>query len=179
MIFRNYNDFEIIDLIKQGNEEAFKLMVDKYKFFVAKMIKKFNLQDEYDDMFQEALMVMHKSIKRFDQSFNKTFMRYFELNLTNRFITIKNKHNKYGKFLSEKLPLLYKETVNETKGYYFTDKEIYAALDTLSDLEKQVFQIKIIEKRTIQETAKYFNFPEKKIYNAIDRIKKKIKIHLM
>ncbi len=179
MIFRNYNDFEIIDLIKQGNEEAFKLMVDKYKFFVAKMIKKFNLQNEYDDMFQEALMVMHKSIKRFDQSFNKTFMRYFELNLTNRFITIKNKHNKYGKFLSEKLPLLYKETINESKGYYITDKEIYTALNTLSDLEKQVFQIKIIEKRTIQETAKYLNFPEKKIYNAIDRIKKKIKIHLM
>lgn len=179
MIFRNYNDFEIINLIKQGNEEAFQLMVDKYKFFVAKMIKKFNLQEQYDDIFQEALMILYKSIIRFDQSFNKTFMRYFEMNLTNRFITIKNKHNRYGKFLSEKLPTLYQETIHETKHYYISDAEIHKALDTLSELEKQVFQLKIIEKRSIQETAEYLEFPQKKIYNALDRIKKKIKIHLM
>jgi RNA polymerase sporulation-specific sigma factor len=179
MIFRNFNDFEIINLIKQGNEEAFQLMVDKYKFFVAKMIKKFNLQEQYDDMFQEALMILYKSIMRFDQSFNKTFMRYFEMNLTNRFITIKNKHNRYGKFLSEKLPTLYQETIHETKHYYISDTEIRKALDTLSDLEKQVFQLKIIEKRSIQETADYLEFSQKKIYNALDRIKKKIKIHLM
>jgi hypothetical protein len=45
MDFRNYNDFEIIDLINQGNEEALELMFEKYKYLVAKKISHFNLTD--------------------------------------------------------------------------------------------------------------------------------------
>ena len=60
MNFRDYNDFEIINLVKQGDEEAFKLMVDKYRFLVAKKIKNFNLMTDFDDCFQEALMLLHK-----------------------------------------------------------------------------------------------------------------------
>ncbi|HOO43480.1 MAG TPA: sigma-70 family RNA polymerase sigma factor [Bacillota bacterium] len=179
MIFRNYNDFEIVNLIKQGNEEAFDFMVEKYQYLIAKKIRKFNLTDQFDDLFQEALMILHKSVLSFDESYNKTFTRYFELNLVNKLITIKNKSNKYGQFLSEKLPGLYYGSVKESMNYYISENEIRTALETLSDLEKQVFQIKIIEKRTVRETADFLNMPEKKIYNALDRIKNKLKLHLM
>lgn len=179
MIFRNYNDFEIVNLIKQGNEEAFCFMVDKYRFLVAKNIRKFNLTKDFDDMFQEALMILYKSAIRFDESFNKTFTRYFETNLTHRFITMKHKDNRYGEFISERLPSLYHETVNESPGCYIAESEIRDALERLSPFEKQVFQAKIIEKRSVRETAQHMNLDEKKIYNALDRIKNKLKLHLM
>jgi len=179
MIFRNYNDFEIVSLVKQGNEEAFSFMVDKYQYLIAKNIRKFNLAEQYEDIFQEALMILHKSVVAFDESFNKTFMRFFELNLTNRLISLKSRSNRYGEFLTEKLPVLYAGSVMETPNYYISEQEIKDALETLSEFEKMVFQAKVIEKRTVRETADFLNYPEKKIYNALDRIKNKLKLHLM
>ena len=179
MIFRNYNDYEIVNQVKQGNEEAFKFMVNKYKYFIAKKIGKFNLTKNYDDVFQESLMILYKSIIKFNEDYKKSFTRYFEMNLTNRFITLKGKQNKYGEFLNTKLIMLYNSMLKEEPKYFISDSEIRNALDTLSGFEKQVFQLKIIDKNSIKKTAKILNCNEKKIYNAIDRIKIKIKIHLM
>lgn len=179
MIFRNYNDFEIISLVKRGHEEEFNFMVEKYRFLIAKNVKKFNLVNEFDDVFQEALMILYKSIIRFDDSFNKTFMRYFELNLVNKLISIKSKNNRYGQFISEKLASLYSGNIKENTNLYISESEIKNALMTLSKLEKEVFQIKIIEKKSVRETANYLNCDEKKIYNALDRIKNKLKMQLL
>ncbi len=179
MIFRNYNDFEIVNLVKQGSDEAFRFLVDKYQYLIAKIISRFNLQEQFDDTFQEALMILHKSAIVFDGTYNKTFMRFFERNLQNKFISLKTKNCRYNDFLAEKTPILYSDMVMESPAYYISESEIKAALETLSEFEKHVFQAKVIENRTVKETAEFLNFPEKKIYNALDRIKNKLKLHLM
>lgn len=179
MIFRNYNDFEIVNMIKSGNQEAFEFLVDKYKFFIAKTIRKFNLTKEYDDIFQESLMVLYKTAIKFNEGYNKSFMRFFELTLTNRLITLKQKDNKYGQFLAEKLPSLYNLTICEEPNYYLTESEILVALSMLSEFEKIVFNNKILGKKSVRETAIILNCDEKKIYNALDRIKNKLKMHLL
>ncbi len=179
MIFRNYNDFEIINLIKQGNEEAFTFMVDKYRYLIAKKIGSFNLSYQFDDCFQECLMILYKSVIKFDESFNKTFTRYFERNLINALISIKRKLNRYGTFINEKLPVLYDGFVKESSEIYIRESEMKNALKQLSIFEKQVFQHKIIKKLSIRQTAQELNCEEKKIYNAIDRIRKKIKMQLL
>ncbi|MDT8337242.1 MAG: sigma-70 family RNA polymerase sigma factor [Candidatus Izemoplasmatales bacterium] len=179
MIFRNYNDFEVINLVKEGNEEAFDFMVDKYRYLIAKKIKNFNLLNDYDDCYQEALMLLHKSIIKFDESYNRTFTRFFEANLHNFLITYKGKKSRYTSFMIEKLPIICDFVIKETEKIYFLDQEIYRALNTLSELEKKVYQSKIIEKRSVRECAKYLNCDEKQVYNALDRIRKKIKLHLM
>jgi RNA polymerase sporulation-specific sigma factor len=166
-------------MIKRGDEEAFKFMVDKYKFFIAKNIKKFNLIKDFDDVYQESLMVLYKSIYSFDESYNKSFMRYYELNLTNKFITLKKKVNRYGQFLSEKLPVLCDSIICEDPRTYISENEIREALSNLSEFEKVVFNTKIIGKTSVRETAKKLNCSEKKIYNALDRIKNKLKMYLM
>ena len=179
MNFRDYNDFEIINLVKQGDEEAFKLMVDKYRFLVAKKIKNFNLMTDFDDCFQEALMILHRSIIKFDESFNRTFTRYFESNLINFLITFKNKKIRYQSFKVEKLPIMYDGFVKEDEKIYFQDHEIINAYSSLSDFEKKVFKVRIIDKKNIIECAEILNCEEKQVYNAVDRIRKKIKLHLM
>ena len=179
MIFRNYNDFEIISMIKQDNEEAFMFMVEKYKFFIAKNIKKFNLIKQYDDIFQESLMILYKSAIRFDESYNKSFMRYFENNLINRLISLKKKDNKHGEFLATKLKDFQEMVICEPMNVIYSECEIKGALNEFSELEKEVFQTKIIGKLSVRETSKKLQYSEKQIYNALDRIKKKIKLHLM
>lgn len=179
MIFRNYNDFEIINHIKQGDDEAFELMVSKYKFLIAKKIKQFNLVYDYDDCFQESLILLHKSIIKFDETFGKTFTRFFELNLINFLISYKKKKNNYFTFIYEKLPIYHHNTIEEPRRHDFLDQEVYDALENLSGFEKEVFQRKIIEKRTVREAAKIICTDEKRIYNALDRIKNKIKIYLI
>ena len=124
-------------------------------------------------------MKLHKSVLRFDESFNKSFMRYYELNLTNKLISLKKKDNRYGQFLSEKLPVLCENTLFEERSCYYTEHEIKDALKELSEFEKLVFNLKIVERLEVKDIAKKLVCNEKKIYNALDRIKNKLKIHLI
>lgn len=179
MIFRNYNDFEIINLIKEGNQEAFVFMVSKYKYLIAKNIRRFNLVYDYEDCFQECLMLLYKSIIKFNEIYNKTFTRFFELNLKNYLISYKKKNNNYFNFKTEKLPRFYNQAIKEPRENYYLDSEVNQALKRLSKFEKQIFQAKIIENRSVRETANYYQTNEKRIYNALDRIRKKIKMHLI
>ncbi|MFA5036657.1 MAG: sigma-70 family RNA polymerase sigma factor [Candidatus Izemoplasmatales bacterium] len=178
MNFRDYNDFEIIDLIKQGNEEALELMFDKYKYLVAKKITKFNLSDEFDDCFQEGMIVLYKSVLKFHDDRNKTFMRFFESNLEHQYISIIRSRQRHYKFVREKLPILVDYQVEEIQGGLYTEADINQALSQLSQLEFTIFKAKFIHNKPVSLIASEQNIPIKKVYNAIDRIRLKIKMHL-
>jgi RNA polymerase sporulation-specific sigma factor len=178
MDFRNYNDFEIIDLINQGNEEALELMFEKYKYLVAKKISHFNLTDEFDDCFQEGMIVLYKSVRKFNDSHNKSFTRYFETNLEHHFISIVRSRRRRIRFMTEKLPRLVEYEVEEKEREIYTPAEIESALALLSEFERAVFQARFIEGKDVNETALQTGSTVKKVYNAADRIRKKIKMHL-
>jgi RNA polymerase sporulation-specific sigma factor len=178
MNFRNYNDYEIISLIRQGNEEALALMIEKYRFFIAKKVGKFNLNLDFDDRFQEGLIVLYRSILRFDDSFNKTFTRFFEHNLENHLITLFRKQQNYGRFLREKATAMIDYSVDESRRNYFSQAEIDQAVAQLSDFEKNVFRVRFVEWHTALEAAEILGCQTKQIYNAVDRIRAKIKMHL-
>lgn len=178
MDFRNYNDFEIIDLINQGNEEALELMFEKYKYLVAKKISSFNLTDEFDDCFQEGMIVLYKSVRKFNDSHNKSFTRYFETNLEHHFISIVRSRRRHIRFMIEKLPRLVEYEVEEREREIYTPAEIEGAISLLSSFEREVFQSRFIEGKNVQDTARQTGSTVKKVYNAVDRIRKKIKMHL-
>ncbi|MBU1020057.1 MAG: helix-turn-helix domain-containing protein, partial [Firmicutes bacterium] len=62
MKYIKHNDYEIINQIREGNQEALELMFGKYKAFISKIIYKYNLYYDFDDMFQEGQMILYKSI---------------------------------------------------------------------------------------------------------------------
>ena len=71
MAFIKHNDYEIIFLIREGNDEALTLMFEKYTPLIYKKISKFNLGYEAEDMYQEGLLMLYKSIRFYD-------FRYFK-----------------------------------------------------------------------------------------------------
>ena len=174
MRFRDYNDFEILDLIKSGNEEAFQLMVDKYKYLIAKKIHQFQLRDDYDDCFQESLLVLYRSILRFEDRFNKTFTKFFELNLEHHLITVIRKNTRKNKFIQEKAIFLVQESTHSADSYNGLDQAIEELLGQLSPCEKSVYQCWMINQLSIQDTANSLDLTTKQVHNAIDRIRKKL-----
>lgn len=178
MDFRNYNDFEIIDLIHQGNEEALELMFDKYKYLVAKKISSFNLTDEYDDCFQEGMIVLYKSVQKFNDTRNKSFTRYFETNLEHHFISIIRSRRRHTRFMVEKLPKLVEYEVEEQETQIYSSEDIRFAVQKLSPFEKTIFQAKFLEEKDVKTIAAEQNVAIKKVYNAVDRIRQKIKNRL-
>lgn len=178
MNFRDYNDYEIINLVKQGNEEALALMIEKYRLLIAKKANKFNLKLDFDDRFQEGLIVLYRSILKYDEHYGKTFTRYFEHNLENHLISLYRKERNYGKFLSNKAAVLIDYSVDESRRDVYSQLEIGQALLELSDFEKAVFRVRFVLHRSPAESARILDCQTKQIYNAVDRIRAKIKMHL-
>lgn len=178
MDFRDYNDYEIIDLIRQGSEEAWNLMFAKYRWLIAKKISKFNLAADYDDRFQESLMVLHRSIVHFDDRMNKSFTRYFESNLEHHLISVIRTRQRQYRFAAERLPLLLADEIRESDAPRYSKDEIEAGIGSLSPLERKIFEERLMRHRPIAEIATVLGVPAKTVYNAVERIRKKIKARL-
>ena len=172
-----HNDYEIINLIREGNNEALELMFDKYSRLISKKIYKFNLYQEYDDMFQEGMMVLYKSIKSFDEIYSKSFTRYFELNLQRKYMTILSKKIRRREIFKNNELFIYEtnSNVNQNSVYYDLLKKEIAK--TLTNVEYLVYTLRELNNFSITYIKEKHHMSDKEIYNALHRAKVKIKKH--
>jgi len=172
-----YNDYEIIDLIREGNNEALELMFDKYSRLISKKIYKFNLYQEYDDMFQEGMMILYKSIKSFDDSYSKTFTRYFELNLDRKYITLLSKKVRRREIFKNNELFIYEtnSNVNQNSVYYDLTKKEIAKI--LTNSEYLVYTLRELNNYSVSYISEKHGMKDKEIYNSLHRAKAKIKKH--
>jgi RNA polymerase sigma factor (sigma-70 family) len=175
MKYRDLNDHEIIYLIVEGDEDAFTLMVEKYKPLIHRIIYHFRLGYIFDDVYQESVMTLHKSVFSYDPSFNKTFTRYLELNLTRLMVTQIHKLKRHSEaiYLHEK-PLAYRfHAISQNSPYY----EIYLAdiRKALTKLEYESFILREMKRMTIKSIAKQLDCGVHQVYNALHRARLKIK----
>ncbi len=171
---RNHNDFEIIARIKEGDEQALELMVSKYEKFIAKKIYKFNLAYDYEDLFQEGIILLYKSALNFDESFNKTFTRFYEMNLERYFITYINtmKRRKEKTVHNQTIIAEMNHCIRENSVYYNLHVEEIKTL--LTPLEFSIYSLRELKNFSVEAIAQKYALDEKKIYNALHRAKTKI-----
>lgn len=170
MVFKAYNDYELIYMVKENNDEiAFTILLKKYQNYIYKKIHQFFFYEkEYDDYFQEGVVSLIKAIQSFDQKYNKTFMRYFEVIINRDFINL-DRNNKKTWSVYQSLKEEY--IIHETEEIYFDFEEIKFK----SALEQSVYQLYYLENKTINHICNYLNIETKQVYNTIGRIKKKLK----
>ncbi|QVK21494.1 sigma-70 family RNA polymerase sigma factor [Mycoplasmatota bacterium] len=161
-------------LISEGNEKALEIMLEKYKKLILSKIYRFNIrQNQKEDYFQEGCSILLEAIKVFNPKFNKTFTRFFELLLVRRFMSLLKKESKTLYSISDED--LSKFIVKEEEVIMIQDNHLDLAKETLSEVEYLIFYELYYLENGIRETSMKLGYSEKRIYNAIYRIKNKMK----
>ena len=185
-----YNDFELVSLIRENNEEAREILYNKYKPIIVKkstdqIYKLGSYGMEINDLIQEGYIGLDNAINCFNEKENTSFYTFALLCIDRQIITyIKKNTNNKAMVLNDAINL------DDGKEYWFRDntdiegsfinkedaKEfINLICDSLSDIEKKVFSLKL-EGYDIGEIANLLNKDTKVIYNTLHRIKYKIKL---
>lgn len=175
MNYFNYNDNEIIYLIRLGSEDAYQFLNKKYGKLIYSKIKRFGLKD-IDDSFQEGLIALYNAIRSYNENYDKSFNKYFEIVLSNRYLDIKRKkETDYEIFLTEKMSN-YSFVLKES-NYSYNEKFncIVMASKSLTKKEKEIFDYLYIKDIPIIDLSVKINMPLKSLYRIIYKIKKKIK----
>lgn len=193
--YNNKTDEEIVELIKSGDEQALTFLIERYKEFVnMKVSKYFIIGAEKEDIIQEGMIGLFKSIKGFDTNKQSSFKTFANLCIERQLITAiksskRQKHMPLNSYLSlnmaaydneeesvELIDTFDSHTIEDPletvmKKEYFN--EVQDSIEkSLSNFEKQVLK-RFINGESYVTIAKKLDSPVKSIDNAIQRIRKK------
>lgn len=161
-----YNDYELIYLVQTCKcEAALEKMFKKYRGLMYKNLHIYNInQADFDDALQEATILLYKIINLFDEKHGKTFTRFYELVLKRRFQYLKKREPEY---------ILIDDYQGFSSGAPSVTEEII--LSELSEKEASVYEGYYVFNQKVSLIAKNNGLNEKQVYNAIYRIKEKVK----
>lgn len=169
--YNNYDDNELVSSIREGNEDSLLIMFTKYEPLIRSKINKFKLdKNGMDDYLQEGRLMLHKAIKMYVLNSQKTFNKYFDLILTNHFLTIVRKKRvdmMVGYLNEEEVEDKQKRTNDLLEEFDFSKLQ-------LSKLEKEIYKYRFLRNLKISDICQILQVEEKVVYNTIQRIKRKL-----
>jgi RNA polymerase sporulation-specific sigma factor len=196
--YKEYNDYELIYLIAEGNEEANEILYNKYKAVAELKAKKYYKYAsskglDFNDLVQEGMIGFSEALKSFKDEKDVKLSTFaslcIERQISSAIMTAnRNKH----KILNDSISLDYIsndtekpliEFISEEKESnpleYIIDKECeketYQKIrESLTDFENQVLQLKI-NNFNYKEIAVILDKPIKSIDNTLQRIKNKVR----
>ena len=190
------NDYELLYLISENNEEAKDLFYKKYKPIIELKAKKFVKYAEskgydYNDLVQEGMIGLSKAIKDFSDQKDVQFTTFANIcierqmfsflrnigtgrhKILNESISFDTTTNSYGKPL---INLLDDKNINpETTFIESEEKEtLYNDIvSVLKDIEIEIFDLRA-NGFSYKEISNILNITEKSVGKHIERIKDKI-----
>lgn len=184
-----YNDYELVCLAREGNEEATNIIYNKYKpIIVSKSKDMIVLANhhgiEISDIMQEGYIGLEEAIKGFSESDNTSFYTFAILCINRQIINYMRKTTGgKDKVLNEAVAI--DETLEKTIRddfdtefslmYQEYEKDIMVEIEkTLTEFENNVFKLKYYG-YSFEEIANTLDRDIKSIYNTFHRIKGKIK----
>lgn len=193
------SDEEVVDLVRDNDADALEYLINKYKNFVrAKARSYFLIGADREDIVQEGMIGLYKSIRDFRGDKLTSFKAFAELCITRQIITAiktatRQKHIPLNSYVSLDKPI-YDEDSDRTLldvicGTKVTDPEelfinreefddIEGKMsEILSDLERQVLML-YLDGRSYQQIAVELKRHVKSIDNALQRVKRKLERYL-
>jgi len=193
------SDEDLVEAVRQGDSEALEYLITKYKNFVrAKARSYFLIGADREDIVQEGMIGLYKSIRDFKNDKMSSFKVFAELCITRQIITAiktatRQKHIPLNSYVSLDKPI-YDEDSDRTLldvicGSQVSDpeelvinKEEFTGLEDkmseiLSDLERKVLML-YLDGRSYQEIAVDLCRHVKSIDNALQRVKRKLERYL-
>lgn len=192
-------DEDVVEEVRAGSSEALEHLINKYRNFVrAKARSYFLIGADREDIVQEGMIGLYKSIRDFRGDKLASFKAFAELCITRQIITAiktatRQKHIPLNSYVSLDKPI-YDEDSDRTLldiicGSKMTDpeeliinQEEFSGLEDkmgeiLSDLERRVLML-YLDGRSYQEIAVDLDRHVKSIDNALQRVKRKLERYL-
>lgn len=182
------NDYELVSLAQENNEEAIKILYQKYKPIIIKKSEHAILYlshhgIEINDIMQEGFIALDEAIKKFSQNDTASFYTFATLCISRKISTYIKRMQGKNKILNDAITIdegienLLKDSFNVETSVISNNEEFYLLnkiQQTLTSFEKDVFNLKI-RGYSFEEIANTLNKETKAIYNSFHRIKQKIK----
>jgi RNA polymerase sporulation-specific sigma factor len=196
----NASDEELVALFQGGHEPAVEALLHRYRNFARLKARSYFLAGaDKDDIVQEGMIGLYKAIRDFRSEHDASFRAFAELCITRQIITAvktatRQKHIPLNSYVS-----LTKPVSGEEESDYVLQDVLESAQDPdpadlvisndelrsmkiafaeiLSDFEADVLHM-YVEGKSYQEIGAHLNRHVKSIDNAIQRIKRKVELHL-
>ncbi|MBQ3253559.1 MAG: hypothetical protein IJA65_03295 [Acholeplasmatales bacterium] len=97
--YKNYNDYELLYLITEGNRYAYDILFNKYDVYIYKIASTYiPYGDKKEDLIQEGRLLLFNCIKSYKDYHNISFFSYFSICLKRAFNKLYN--TEYYKMIS-------------------------------------------------------------------------------
>ena len=193
MNYKEFNDYELLDHIYSCNEDANEIMIYKYRPLTVnlakKLIKYCNGGIDLNDLIQEGLVGLNEAVNSFREDKETNFGTYAKLCIERRMYSLVKSTRTYkNKILNESISLEDEDENNIDRFLVdnrtnpsemveendYQEKVLIELNNQLTDLEKQVFELKKND-FNYKEIAEILDKDPKVIDNTIQRIKTKLK----
>jgi len=194
------NDSQLVVAAREGSDAALEFLLYKYKNFVKiKARAYFLIGADWDDLVQEGMIGLYKAIRDYRDDKQSSFRAFAELCITRQIITAiktatRQKHLPLNSYVSLNRPVYFEDESDRMLADLLSGAEIVDPVDLvisdeemqnmkmsfseiLSDLEAEVLKL-YIDGRSYQEIADDLSRHVKSIDNALQRVKRKIELHL-
>ena len=197
--YESMTDEQVVRLAQGADNQALEYLLNKYKNFVrTKARSYFLIGADHEDIVQEGMVGLYKSIRDYKEEKLSSFRAFAELCITRQIITAiktatRQKHIPLNSYISLNKPI-YEEDSDRTLLDVITeegmsnpedmmiDREDLSFIEgrigqMLSGLEKEVL-VRYMEGKSYVEIADEMGRHVKSIDNALQRIKRKLMKYL-
>jgi RNA polymerase sigma-H factor len=195
-----WSDEQLVAVAKNGDSEATRFILTRYHHFVRLKANSYFLAGgDGDDLIQEGYIGLYKAIRDYEYGRNTSFRSFAELCVTRQIITAiktasRQKHvplNTYVSFshspssadfdsrtLADVIP---SGRSSDPVQQVISSEEVFSLTDCLtrllSPLEAQVLKY-YLEGNSYEDIAAHIDHDTKTVDNALQRIKRKVTLHL-
>jgi len=186
-------DEELVNLAQQGQEDAMNGLLSKYKSLVNKISRSYFLVGgDMEDIVQEGMIGLYKSITHFDNQKNASFKTFATTCIKHQIQSaVRIASSEKNKLLSQALPiaedhneeddeeieLLIPSSLPSPDDEVLKNEkrfEIYSIINqNLSDMEKKILAL-YLKGYSYNEISEIANLSKKSIDNGLSRIKNKL-----
>jgi RNA polymerase sporulation-specific sigma factor len=194
------SDNELVQAARTGDDGALAELLTKYRAFArVKARSYFLVGADREDIVQEGMIGLYKAIRDFNPDMQSSFRAFAELCVTRQIITAiktatRQKHGPLNNYVSFSRPVLTDDegerclgdmlpvvAISDPADLVISAERIRALQqhfdDVLSDLEAEVLRL-YVDGKSYQEIAEVLKRHVKSIDNALQRIKRKLDMHL-
>lgn len=197
-MYKDQNDYELLYLVSENNEEANEMFYKKYKPIIEIKANKMypaikNKGYELNDLIQEGMIGLSQALKDYKEQKNVTFSTFANLCINRQMLTfIRNINRQKHKILNDSISIdsSYDKTGNPLMNSIFSDKvsnpeEDFVNIETSEELLSKIYkeltkkQIEVFDLRmqgfNQMEIASLLNTTRKSVESSLSRIRIKIR----